>query len=75
MTTLDVLNLLTIVLLAAATGICLRSQSGGGKSQKSLPVLAVLLIATFAAPRELAPWIATLALVLAISGLPRLGRG
>ncbi len=74
MTTPDILNLLTVVLLAAATGICLRTPSGGGKPGKSLAVLASLLIATFAAPHELAPWIAALAFVFAVSGLPRLGR-
>jgi hypothetical protein len=75
MTTPDFLNLLTVMLLAAATGICLFGPSSSEKSHKSLPALAALLIATFASPRPLAPWIAALALVLAISSLPRFRRG
>lgn len=75
MTTPDILNLLTIVLLGAATAISLHGPATGEKSQKSLPILAALLIATYAAPQQLAPWIASLALVIAISGLPRFRRG
>jgi hypothetical protein len=75
MTPRDFLNLLTLGLLATATGICLKATPSGEKSVKPLPVLAVLLVAAYASPRFLAPWIAALALIFSLTGLPRLGRG
>jgi len=74
MTPRDFLNLLTLGLAATATGICLKGPSKREKPGRSLSTLAVLLIATYASPRPLAPWIASLALIFAVTGLPRLRR-